>query len=47
MAMGAADYLVKPVARDALVGALRRVGALPPTPPHGGEPAAVPAREVA
>jgi CheY-like chemotaxis protein len=29
MSLGAADYLIKPVARDALVGALRRVGAVP------------------
>jgi signal transduction histidine kinase len=29
LGMGAADYLIKPVARDALVGALRRVGAVP------------------
>ncbi len=41
MAMGAADYLVKPVARDALVAALRRVGALPGLPPGDGEPATV------
>ena len=30
MSLGAADYLIKPVARDALVGALRRVGAVAP-----------------
>jgi signal transduction histidine kinase len=29
LSLGAADYLIKPVARDALVGALRRVGAVP------------------
>lgn len=29
LAMGAAEYLVKPVGRDELVGALRRAGALP------------------
>lgn len=29
LGMGAADYLIKPVARDALVRALRRVGAVP------------------
>jgi len=29
LGMGAAEYLIKPVARDALVGALRRVGAVP------------------
>jgi signal transduction histidine kinase/ActR/RegA family two-component response regulator len=29
MSLGAADYLIKPVARDALVGALRRIGAVP------------------
>ena len=29
MSLGATDYLIKPVARDALVGALRRVGAVP------------------
>ncbi|SFR92861.1 GAF domain-containing protein [Microbacterium sp. cf046] len=33
MSMGAAEYLVKPVARDALVGALHRVGALPSATP--------------
>lgn len=32
--LGAADYLVKPVAREALVGALRRVGALPLAAPE-------------
>jgi CheY-like chemotaxis protein len=30
LALGAVDYLVKPVARDDLVGALRRVGAVSP-----------------
>ena len=29
MSLGATDYLIKPVARDALVGALRRIGAVP------------------
>jgi DNA-binding response OmpR family regulator len=29
LAAGAADYLVKPVGRDELLGALRRVHALP------------------
>ena len=41
MSLGAADYLVKPVGREALVGALRRVGAvhagsLPPGRPEPG-----------
>jgi CheY-like chemotaxis protein len=31
--LGAAAYLVKPLARDELVTALRRVGALPVEPP--------------
>jgi signal transduction histidine kinase/CheY-like chemotaxis protein len=30
LALGAAEYLVKPVGRDDVLGALRRVGALPP-----------------
>jgi len=48
MAMGADDYLIKPVARDELIGALRRVGAVPSAPPPGnGDSAAVTAREVA
>ena len=29
LSLGAADYLIKPVAREALIGALRRVGAVP------------------
>jgi CheY-like chemotaxis protein len=29
LALGAAEYLVKPVGRDDVLGALRRVGALP------------------
>jgi len=48
MTMGAAEYLIKPVARDALIGALRRVGAVPSVPPPGnGDRAAVAAQEVA
>jgi signal transduction histidine kinase/ActR/RegA family two-component response regulator len=48
MALGAAEYLIKPVARDALIGALRRVGAVPSLPPPGnGDRAAVAAQEVA
>jgi DNA-binding response OmpR family regulator len=35
MTLGAADYLVKPVGREELVGALRRVGAV-----HSGSLAA-------
>jgi DNA-binding response OmpR family regulator len=39
LALGAAAYLVKPVRRDELIGALRDVGALP------GRVAAVPGRD--
>jgi CheY-like chemotaxis protein len=48
MALGAADYLTKPVARDELIGALRRAGAVPSVPPPGnGDRASVTASEVA
>jgi DNA-binding response OmpR family regulator len=42
MSLGAADYLIKPVARDALVSAMRRVGALPGAPSRDGERRSVP-----
>ncbi|GAA1975429.1 hybrid sensor histidine kinase/response regulator [Microbacterium pumilum] len=35
LALGAAEYLIKPVGREALVAALRRVGALPEGPMRG------------
>ena len=36
LALGAADYLLKPVRRDQLVESLRRVDALAPTAPAAG-----------
>lgn len=46
LALGASDYLIKPVGREELVGALRRVGVVPssPVPAGDGPPAAVPSR---
>lgn len=46
LALGASDYLIKPVGREELVGALRRVGVVPssPAPAGDGPPAAVPSR---
>ena len=38
LAMGAADYLLKPVARDDLLEALRRLGVLDPAPANARQP---------